>query len=992
MAVQGVLQLEIDELGLQVRVTITPDGNGTELSPESIQAALAEKQVRSGIDTAAIDKAFRALARKKAEPASFVAAVGTPPQAAEPESIEFEPHPVPERLSSVAAAVLEAAPVARGYVAREEKVKTEKKILKKGALPFLPSREVVETVMEKRTVLENVAIDPTVTETGFVKKGDVVARIKPGKPGKPGKSVFGRAVPAPRTEGHGFLFCAGVARTGSEAVADATGFLRRGAAWCDVVPFNDHAVEVSASKDGLTCLLAFTPGDGSAPVPAAAEVMERAAKLGFAPSALLPEAEIGVLLRKAAARGEPSAEMPITPLVHGAAVVTVSPDKLKAVLFLRKARGGGRPLTPAGVSEAIRASRVKGFNPAAVRADLLAFFSGAAAELADYVLVNGTPPKAGSEPKLEWRALFLPAEESAAIKAAAAANAAGLRSLKSLDAFPLEKVEAVARVKQEAEILRITPVVGAVPGVDVFGAAVHPGALAGVNVRLFEGVQLRSGLVSATAAGILEKGSDGDAILLRVRPHKDAEMRVSLAPDRMGASLSFSPPEGDGLPITAEEARRRIGEAGVQKGIDEGRLAQALASVARGEPLVDFAFAEGKRPALDVAKRVEFHVRLATGKAVSIRPDGSADYRAQDRITRVRAGEHIATVKPRDAGAEDGWDVTGAAVRLAAEEQETLKAGHGVREAVQPDGSVHFITEAAGELARDSGLLTVREVHEVSGDVGLGTGNIKFPGNVRISGSVRSGFTVVSGGLLEVGQSVEAALLSADGSITVGQGIKGEGKAILRSKKDIVSAFTEHSVLLSIGDVRLRGPCVRCQVKCNGRLRLDTEKGTLVGGEVRASRGVEVQNIGSPGGAHTVVSFGQDFLVKDQVERVERDVAALTKKIADLDAEMFVLERKAAEAAAAAGAAAGQSQAAAQLAAARGQKVQALKLVEQHKLRLITLHDKYDEHVPSDVVVRGTVYPGVVLESHGRRWETRTEKKMITLHFDPTQGRIVEKT
>ena len=47
-----------------------------------------------------------------------------------------------------------------------------------------------------------------------------------------------------------------------------------------------------------------------------------------------------------------------------------------------------------------------------------------------------------------------------------------------------------------------------------------------------------------------------------------------------------------------------------------------------------------------------------------------------------------------------------------------------------------------------------------------------------------------------------------------------------------------------------------------------------------------------------------------------------------------------------------------------------MKLIEQRKLRLITLRDKYDEHVPSEVVVRGTLYPGAVLESHGRRYET----------------------
>src|SRR5208337_4394529 len=256
------------------------------------------------------------------------------------------------------------------------------------------------------------------------------------------------------------------------------------------------------------------------------------------------------------------------------------------------------------------------------------------------------------------------------------------------------------------------------------------------------------------------------------------------------------------------------------------------------------------------------------------------------------------------------------------------------------------------------------------------TGNIKFPGLVRIGGSVRSGFSVVAEGVLEVGAAVEAALLSAEGSIIIGQGIKGEGKAILRSKRDIEGMFAEQSVLLAIGDVHLHGPCVRCQLKCNGKLRLDGEKGSLVAGEVRASRGVEAQNIGSPSGARTIVSFGQDFLVKDQIEREEHEVGALTKRVADLDAEMFVLEKRAAEERAPSGAAPTQSPAVGMLARARAQKVQAMKLIEQRKMRLITLRDRYDEHVPSEVVVRGTLYPGAVLESHGRRYETSTERKL----------------
>jgi uncharacterized protein (DUF342 family) len=321
---------------------------------------------------------------------------------------------------------------------------------------------------------------------------------------------------------------------------------------------------------------------------------------------------------------------------------------------------------------------------------------------------------------------------------------------------------------------------------------------------------------------------------------------------------------------------------------------------------------------------------------------------------------------------------------------------------MQTDGSVRFVAESDGELIRDGGLLTVMDAHTVHGDVDMSTGNVNFPGIVHVTGSIRSGFTVIAEGVLEVGEGVEGALLSSGGTITVVEGVKGESKAILRAGKDIESSFAEQSVLLAVGDVHLRGACVRCQVKCNGRLLLDSEKGSLVGGEVRASRGVVAQNIGSPGGTHTVVSFGQDFLVRDQIEREEQQVAVLAKKITDLDAAMLILQKRARQAAG--GIAGTQTQNSAQpnaasarqrdaeaLSRARSQKLTCMKVMEQRKLRLIGLRDKFDEHVPSEVLVRGTLYPGAVLECHGRRYEVRTEKKMITLRFDPMQGRIVEK-
>ena len=67
-----------------------------------------------------------------------------------------------------------------------------------------------------------------------------------------------------------------------------------------------------------------------------------------------------------------------------------------------------------------------------------------------------------------------------------------------------------------------------------------------------------------------------------------------------------------------------------------------------------------------------------------------------------------------------------------------------------------------------------------------------------------------------------------------------------------------------------------------------------------------------------------------------------------------------------------------------------MKLIEKRSMRLFTLREKFEEHFPSEVEVRGKLYPGVVFESHGRYHEIDSEKKGVVLIFDQKTGRIVE--
>jgi len=123
MAVKGNLNLEIDEQGVEVRISLTPDENGGDLTVEGIRTLLAEKNIRQGVDLDAIDRAMRSLARGRSEPVTFVAANGVRPEPPSPETIAFEPLSIPDRLAATARTVVTRARPAQGYRLREERTR-----------------------------------------------------------------------------------------------------------------------------------------------------------------------------------------------------------------------------------------------------------------------------------------------------------------------------------------------------------------------------------------------------------------------------------------------------------------------------------------------------------------------------------------------------------------------------------------------------------------------------------------------------------------------------------------------------------------------------------------------------------------------------------------------------------------------------------------------------------------------------------------------------
>jgi hypothetical protein len=972
--IRGNGELHVDQKGLEARLSISKEENGQEWSVDALKQFLSQKGVVGGFSDASLDAALKEAAGAEERTVTVTVAEGSSPEDPQPERVTTDDLPIPEELAETAEELLGRAGQPEIVVYKTQTVEREKVVEKNRALPFLAKKQERVTVTEKESVPENVYVDPTVEWTGYAEEGHRLAVVTPQEPGRAGTNVYGSQVQPRRLADAAFYAGGGVVRKKNELFAERSGFVRRGANWMDIVPFTDHEWHLGTSKDQVTCLLTFHPGHSSADPPTGDEVLAEAQRRGFPEERLLGADELDTMISEALKSGSALVEKPITVSRDADFSIYVSEDRLKAVLSVHKGLGRGKPLVLRELGKAIQNSGLKRLNLEQIKSDIMAFYQGPETDLTGYVLTEGKAPVPGPEREIEWSVRFLPHKEVERLYPGQSGDDSGSETGSASEAFPVGQVSIMGHVSEEQRIASIPPPVAGEGGIDVYGQTIPAETPPEPPLQYWEGVRREKNMLIATRAGLFECAVVDGVHHLRVRLHRDARVTVDVSEDRMKAFISLDPGEGSGKPITDAEVRQAVTDAGVTHGIREEVLEKAVQEASRGTVVDRTRFAEGTPPENETTPRVEFLVQMASGKPLTTRSDGSIDYKNQDRISSVEAEQQIAKVLPPEQAPQDGTDVTGRRIPARRSTGAPLSAGTNVR-TDQVDGAEVLVSEIAGEIQINQRVVSVVSQHTVKGDIDLSTGNVKFPGSVQISGNVRSGFYVMAGGDIRVGEGVEAALLSADGDVLIKQGIKGGGKGVIRSKKNIGASFSERATLLSVGDIVLKNSCVHSQVKCNGTLTVTAKNGSILGGEVRARKGLSVTNLGSQTGTRTVISFGQDYLIADQIEREEQAVEKIKQQISQLDIQMHQKEKE------------GNASERDRL---RQEKKKQLKIIEKRSLRLFTLREKFEHHYTSHVDIYGTVYPGVVIESHGRQHEFRQQKTKVRVSFNLETGHIEE--
>ncbi|MCL1817932.1 MAG: FapA family protein [Spirochaetaceae bacterium] len=973
---KGKLDVSLSEDGLEALITFTPGEQSAEIDTAFLSRLLQMKGVREGISPKDLENLLGKLKGAK-EAFGLCVARGTPPQDPVPENAVWEKLDIPPELQEDGTRAFAAAGEPQISVEKIENIRHEKIIEKKSPIPFAPSRKEKVVEIEKKVTRQKVAVDPEVAGTGYAAEGALLAQIEPFEAGKPGKSVTGALVPAKSLEAPYVYAGAGIQKKSGKLIAKASGFVRWGKNWAELLQFRGHDWKVFLSPDKLTCFLSLAPGDIAAASPPAEAIRAAAIALPYDEKLLLSAQDIAVLAREIIAEGL-SAQRPLSLPGDAEANITVSEDRLEASLFLRKGRGSGKPLSLKEVGKLIQDSGLAGLNLKKIQTDIMAFHKGPDLVLEKYVLAKGRVPAAGSAAEIRWEINALEGKALADLKKSMppAKEAAGpYADIASITQFPPAAAELAAFVAEGDKILSVKPGKFGSPGMDVYGKAIPAPLGEEFPVVCRENAEQEQTAVIARIAGLMEaRKNDDNFFEIRVRPHRDGVAEVTLSPDQMQALITVVPALGTGRGLAKEAVSQAISKAGVvYKAQDQKALDELSQKIAAGEAVLNIPFASGKQPKDGVPPRLKILIDTTVEK-VAIRGDGKADYKNSSSLLCVKKDQAIAEILASEKDAEDGWDVTGRPLGAKAAGTQEIVVGKNIR-AEKKDAVTLLFAEANGELQFDEKSISVVEGHVINGNVDLKTGNIKFPGSVFVSGFVEAGFFIMSGGDIKVTQGMEAALLSAEGSIAIEQGVKGMGKAVLRAKKDISAAFVEQTVILAVGDVAIKASCVRCNLRCNGKLTLESDKGIALGGVIKARGGIEAASIGNEKGLRTEISFGQDYLLADRIENLEKTIQKHNQANASLNVEMREAEKS------------GDKK---RLQSCHAEKLKNIKIVENLGNQLLTLREKFEEHFPASVVVRGTLYPGVVIESHGRYYEPKQPRTNITVTFDEESGKIVE--
>ena len=356
-------------------------------------------------------------------------------------------------------------------------------------------------------------------------------------------------------------------------------------------------------------------------------------------------------------------------------------------------------------------------------------------------------------------------------------------------------------------------------------------------------------------------------------------IKVEVSKDRMSVLVSADAPDlAEELMLA--EIETRLKSMSIKQSLEKEAVLRKLKAAKNAEGRINnLVIAEG----IPVVEPVPEHIKweknfFASSKwAVVNEAIDRVDYRERSVSGIVRNGELLGKIVPPKAGI-NGMDVLGNPIVAAKPEQNRYRPGKNVR-LDEKTGCIYAAMDGMVRLTKNS--IEIDEVCETE-NVGLDSGNIRFPGAVLVRGDVEDLATIEAGGSVEVGGVVWAAKIESEGDVTIKRGLSGRDKGKVTAKGTVSAAYMMNADIEAGEGVIASKEIVQSRIRCRGRVQVNN--GRIVGGETIALGGIVIAEAGSDGNISTLLAAGEDYSLSGTVQAKNADLAKLQqahKKIHD---------------------------------------------------------------------------------------------------------------
>jgi hypothetical protein len=347
-------------------------------------------------------------------------------------------------------------------------------------------------------------------------------------------------------------------------------------------------------------------------------------------------------------------------------------------------------------------------------------------------------------------------------------------------------------------------------------------------------------------------------------PELDPVYELDILGDGVKAILTIKPPKIGGRPVTFEGVMSFLHKREVVAGIKEKAIKEVIEHQRFHIP---FVAAEEIPPSPGEDAKIEYKFETDKTKIKLVEDEhGRIDFKRLNLIENVTKGQVVAIKIPAKFG-KPGMTVTGKEIPPIMGADVKLPVGKNTEPA--EDGNV-LIASRDGHVMLSGEKVNVEPIYEIGGDVNLEVGNIYFLGTVIIKGDVADDFEVEAKGDIQVYGGVGKAKLSAGGTISIGEGIKGHGEALIKAKGDVIAKFIENATVEAQGNVIVSDAIMNSHINAGKKVILQGQRwGAIIGGIVRAGSGVEAKEVGCGALTPTVIEVGGPPKAREQLLKLE---------------------------------------------------------------------------------------------------------------------------